>query len=145
MILVFNRIVMLSVGIIFLLSGYAHIENPYYYLYSIYAYEIVGANLGKVIAEILPFLQVSISVCLLAGVFSRGALISAAGLLLTYTFVQYSGISRGLTISCGCFGTYGSGLLGTASLATVVVLFCVVVLAIVAQHTAALDDRYRNA
>ncbi len=47
-------------GIVMLLAAMAHLENPYYFLGSVYAYKLVDPGLGQAVAMILPLLQLLI-------------------------------------------------------------------------------------
>jgi len=94
----------LTVGGIFVWSGSAHLANPYYFLSTIYQYELTRATVGALIGSYLPFLELVLAVCLLGGICSRPAWIVTSLLLLSFVAVQSSALVRGLSISCGCFG-----------------------------------------
>lgn len=94
----------LIVGGIFVWSGAAHLANPYYFLSTIYQYELTSAVVGALLASYLPFLELLLAACLLSGTCSRSAWLVTSLLLLTFAGVQCSALARGLTISCGCFG-----------------------------------------
>lgn len=94
----------LTVGGIFLWSGSAHLANPYYFLSTIYQYELTSAPVGALIGAYLPFLELILAVCLLGNICPKSAWIVTTALLLAFVGVQGSALARGLTISCGCFG-----------------------------------------
>ena len=97
-------ILRLLVGGIFVWSGSAHLANPYYFLSTVYQYELTSAPVGMLIASYLPFLELLLAVCLLSGICRRPTWILTTLLLITFASVQGSALSRGLLISCGCFG-----------------------------------------
>lgn len=97
-------IIRLLVGGIFVWSGTAHLANPYYFLSTVYQYELTSAPVGMLIASYLPFLELLLAVCLLSGICRRPTWILTTLLLIAFASVQGSALSRGLLISCGCFG-----------------------------------------
>lgn len=100
----FDWVSRLLVGGIFVWSGAAHLANPYYFLSTIYQYELTTAPVGALIASYLPFLELVLAVCLLGGLCRRPTWILTTMLLITFVAVQGSALARGLRISCGCFG-----------------------------------------
>jgi hypothetical protein len=100
----FDWVSRLIVGGIFVWSGAAHLNNPYYFMSTIYQYELTGATIGAVVASFLPFLELVLAMCLLTGTCPRPAWLVTSLLLLGFVAVQGSALFRGLVISCGCFG-----------------------------------------
>ncbi|HEY4263348.1 MAG TPA: MauE/DoxX family redox-associated membrane protein [Schlesneria sp.] len=100
----FDWVARLIVGGIFVWSGSAHLANPYYFLSTVYQYELTTAPVGALIASYMPFLELLLAACLLSGCCQRAAWTVTSLLLLGFVAVQGSALSRGLKISCGCFG-----------------------------------------
>lgn len=94
----------LAVGGIFLWSAAAHLANPYYFLSTVYQYELTSAPVGAVVASVMPFLELTLAACLLSGTCPQPTWQLASLLLLFFVGVQTSALVRGLRISCGCFG-----------------------------------------
>lgn len=94
----------LIVGGVFVWSGSAHLANPYYFLSTIYQYELTSATTGALIASYLPFLELVLATCLLSGTCPRPTWLVTSLLLMSFVGVQGSALARGLMISCGCFG-----------------------------------------
>lgn len=114
----------IALAIVWLRSSAAHLANPYYFLSSVYQYELVGVQAGRIVAMTLPFLQLVLAVCLIGRVFAGGALLVSSLLLATFAGVQASAIVRDLGISCGCFGaSSSSATIGTSSISTVLLLW----------------------
>lgn len=111
------------VAAFFLRSSLAHLANPYYFLSSVYKYELAGATFGQVMAMVTPFALLLVSLCLLARLLIGGALLIGAALAGGFTIAQTYAIYRGLDISCGCFGPTGSSSVSYNSLAIVCALF----------------------
>ncbi len=100
----FDWVARLLVGGIFVWSGAAHLANPYYFLSTVYQYELTTAPIGALIGSYLPFLELVLAVCLLGGLCRRPTWIVTSTLLIAFVAVQGSALARGLRISCGCFG-----------------------------------------
>ncbi len=94
----------LVVGGIFVWSAATHLANPYYFLSTVYQYELTSAPVGAVVASLLPFLQLLLAACLLSGACPQGTWLVSSSLLLLFVGVQTSALVRDLRISCGCFG-----------------------------------------
>lgn len=126
----------IAVGLVFLASSVPHLENPYLFLGSVYAYGLVGPRFGEVVAIILPYLQLVTAICLLGRILLGGALLTSCLLLSTFFLVQLSAFVRGLKISCGCFGPVHSNQVGVSSLFWLTILL-IVSIARFASHLAA--------
>ena len=61
------------VGGILVWSGAAHLANPYYFLSTVYQYELTSAPVGALVASYLPFLELVLAACLLSGCCQRAA------------------------------------------------------------------------
>lgn len=98
-----------GLGAVFAAIAIPKIQNPYAFLDELYAYQLVSAPVGIVIAVILPYLEMTIACCLFAGVALRGtfALVTALGIFSVF-FQSYS-LSRGLEIDCRDFSVFGGG------------------------------------
>ena len=68
-------------------------------------YQIMPDGLSIVIASALPMMEVGLGLCLLSATCLLPALTTTAVLLLAFLLAQISVMARGLTISCGCFGS----------------------------------------
>ncbi len=80
------------VALFWLRSGLAHITNPYYFLSSIYSYEILGPVPGVVAAMGLPALQLILAAGLVTRRFVGGALFLSALLLGVFVAAQVSAL-----------------------------------------------------
>lgn len=124
-------------AIAWLRSSAAHLSNPYYFLSTIYQYELVGPTTGAIVAAVVPSLQLVLAVCLLFRLFMNGAFLLSAVLLCVFAGVQGWAISQELNISCGCFGAAIGSNIGQESLALVGVLL----LAAVAGYASTLLEK----
>lgn len=99
-------------GALFVWSGLAKLRQPYEFLSAVYAYQLVSPLVGVVIAAILPWLELLLGGCLLAGMIPEGSLLTAAGVCSVFTFAVTVDWYRGLAISCGCFGASAETISG---------------------------------
>jgi hypothetical protein len=118
----FTTTVSLVVIVQFASSSFAHLSNPYYFLSSIYSYQLVDRTSGVALAVLLPFLQIVITLCLLLRVFVPAAFALAAFMFSSFYIAQGLALWRGLRIGCGCFGTAGSDPISYQSFGTAVVV-----------------------
>jgi hypothetical protein len=114
---VVERLVALGLALVFLRSASAHLANPYYFLSTVYSYKLTGIEPGIGVALILPFLQFVIAACLLAGWWLRESYVIAFLLFSMFATAQTISLTRGQTISCGCFGASESLPIGAYTFA----------------------------
>ncbi len=93
-------------GVILLLAAVPHWDNPYFFLGSVYSYNLVGAVTGQAVALFLPSIQLIIAVCLITRLFIDAAHLCTLALFSAFLVVQLSAYWGGLNISCGCFGAF---------------------------------------
>jgi len=99
------KLLRITLGALFLYSGIVKVRHPQQFLSTVYEYQLVGAEIGKMIAIGLPFLEIVLGLSLIIGVNVAGALVCSALLGALFTAATASALRRGLQISCGCFGT----------------------------------------
>ena len=106
------------IGLLLLWSSIPKLRTPPEFLADVYQYELVGPKAGLLVAMLLPWLELLVSVCLIGGIFVGGALLVSLILSVCFTFVQASALYRDLSISCGCFGGFAedSGMVSYATL-----------------------------
>lgn len=124
----------LLVGGMFVWSGAAHLANPYYFLSTIYQYELTSAPIGALIASYLPFLELVLAVCLLSNAGLRPAWLVTSLLLSSFVAVQGSALARGLKISCGCFGPEINRPVDVTSISFTAVLAVVSICAVIVSQ-----------
>jgi hypothetical protein len=107
----------LGLGIMLLYSGLIKARHPYQFLSNVYDYELVGPELGKLVAVGLPALEVVIGGCLVGGICVAGALTGSVLLGAVFIFATASALYRGLNITCGCFGSSGMEVVAASAVA----------------------------
>lgn len=95
----------LLMGGVFLWNSLSKLQQPYDFLSAVYNYELVGPQLGLCVAAVVPWLELATGICLVLGIWDRGAWILAILLLSVFTAALYSVANRGLLIPCGCSRT----------------------------------------
>lgn len=110
-------------GIVLLISGIPHWSNAYYFLGSVFGYDLVAPGLGQIVAMILPPLQLLLAICLIVRIWLDAAHLIVMVMFGCFVTVQSLAYFRGLEISCGCFGPCQQTPIGVTSLLTVFGLF----------------------
>ena len=118
----FVLVVRLGLGFTFILSSMPKIRQPFIFLGSVYGYEIVGPQMGVLVAVVLPWLELLVGVCLVGGVFVGGAFLASIGMGALFTFVLAWALWWHLDISCGCFSTSAAGKISYATLIRAIVI-----------------------
>jgi len=115
----------LAIGAIFIASSIPKLMQPYDFLAGVYSYELVGAKLGVMVAIILPWLELFVGICLVGGVFVRGAVLASMGMCVMFSLALVSALWRGLEISCGCFSSANQDVISYLTVIRAAVLLMV--------------------
>jgi uncharacterized membrane protein YphA (DoxX/SURF4 family) len=75
------------------------------FVFDISNYKLVGAPLDAVAAYTVPWFEVVAGLCLMLGVFRKGAILTLAGLVCVFAFCIGWAWFHQLDISCGCHGS----------------------------------------
>jgi uncharacterized membrane protein YphA (DoxX/SURF4 family) len=73
------------------------------------AYDLLPDGAVRVVASVLPWLEIGLAALLILGLFTRFAGAGTALLSLTFIAAMGQAKARGLQIDCGCFGGGGAG------------------------------------
>jgi hypothetical protein len=111
-----------AIGVIFIWASIQKIQHPYLFLSAVQDYQIVGAKLAMLTAMTIPWIELFLGGLLISGAYQGGALLAASALTAVFVFVQSSAMARGLTISCGCFGSDAPELVGFGTIARTMLL-----------------------
>lgn len=115
----FDTVVTWIFGLTFLIAGFPHWSNPYYFLGSVYAYKLVEPGVGQMIAMGMPIIQLVLALCFLTRTFLDASHLVTLFLLSCFATVQTTAYIRGLDISCGCFGPGHESTIGWFTLSIV--------------------------
>ena len=97
------------IAAVFIYASAPKILHPAAFARDIYNYRILPDSLINLTALGLPWLELFIGLCLLAGAWLPGAVLAANALLIAFLGSFVFNLSRGLDIDCGCFGSGGGG------------------------------------
>lgn len=90
---------------IFIYASVDKIAHPAAFARDVYNYQILPDALINLTAMVLPWLELLLGLCLLAGLWLPGAVLAANGLLIVFLAALVFNLARGLDIDCGCFNT----------------------------------------
>ena len=90
---------------IFIYASLDKIAHPAAFAKDVYNYQILPDALINLTALVLPWLELFLGLCLLAGIWLPGAVLTANGLLIVFLAALLFNLARGLDINCGCFST----------------------------------------
>ena len=97
----------LVVGGVWIYAGLLKLPDPEASVTAVRAYQLLPADLADVVGRVLPTVEVVVGVCLLLGVLTRAFGGVSALMQLAFIVGIASVWSRGIAISCGCFGDGG--------------------------------------
>jgi uncharacterized membrane protein YphA (DoxX/SURF4 family) len=90
---------------IFIYASIDKIVHPAAFAKDVYNYQILPDALINPAALVLPWFELLIGLCLLAGIWLPGAVLAVNGLLLVFLAAFGFNLARGLDVNCGCFST----------------------------------------
>ena len=105
-----------ALGALFIYAGVEKIIDPKQFAQSIKYFQMVPLSYINSIALILPWWEVAAGIAILTRSWRRVGAWLILLMLIVFTIGIASAVSRGLNISCGCFGK-GSGKAGYSKLA----------------------------
>jgi hypothetical protein len=94
---------------IFMYASIDKIAHPAAFAKDIYNYQILPDALINLTALVLPWLELFLGLCLVAGIWLPGAVFTVNGLLIVFMASLIFNLARGLDVNCGCFGSDGLG------------------------------------
>ncbi len=92
-------------GVVFVYASYDKILHPQAFALAVYNYQIVPDPFINMTALLLPWLELLLGLCLLAGVWLPGVTVIGSGLMIVFIGALVFNQMRGLDIHCGCFST----------------------------------------
>jgi uncharacterized membrane protein YphA (DoxX/SURF4 family) len=95
----------LLLGAVFVYAAYTKLRQSWLlFALSIDSYQMLPEEAVLILARVLPWLELSVGVLLLAGWQLRSVSMTAAALLALFFAVMVFQYKRGAGIDCGCFG-----------------------------------------
>ncbi|MFO8091209.1 MAG: MauE/DoxX family redox-associated membrane protein [Desulfatiglandaceae bacterium] len=93
----------LFLGAVFLYAGSVKILQPGAFAEAVYSYQILPGAAVNLAAITLPWVEVTIGLCLTAGLCLPGAVLLSTSLLGVFIGALVFNLIRGLDVHCGCF------------------------------------------
>ena len=112
-----------GLGLFLLWSGLSNIRRPYDVLGNVYEYELVGPKVGLLVAMVVPWLQLLLGVCVVAGVFVGGAFLISVMVLGAGIIAQASAVCRDLDVRCRSCQLISGDAIGWVAVGYTSVLF----------------------
>jgi uncharacterized membrane protein YphA (DoxX/SURF4 family) len=97
----------LGLAAVLLISGFAKAADPRTTVVAVRAYDLLPESLVRIVAAVLPYLEIALGLLLLLGLATRLAAVLTAILFIVFIAGIISAAARGLSIDCGCFGGGG--------------------------------------
>ncbi len=91
------------IGGLFIYASYHKIVHPDIFAKIIYGYELFPHALINLTAIIIPYLELVTGLCLILGIFPKGASFIINSLLLMFILLIAINLLRGHEFDCGCF------------------------------------------
>jgi uncharacterized membrane protein YphA (DoxX/SURF4 family) len=98
-------VVRVLLGAIFVVAGVSKVGHAAEFAQQIAAFRLLPQPVIAPMALLLPFLEILLGGYLAIGLFTRVSAWVATLLLLIFDGAIASAVVRGMTLSCGCFGT----------------------------------------
>ena len=105
-----RRSLAVLVGAVFIYAGFLKVRDPLHFASDINNYQLIPWSVGVRFAFYLPWLEIFCGLALISRVLYRGGLFILTALMALFIVITIVAKSRGLDISCGCFGSAGSNL-----------------------------------
>lgn len=99
----------LFLGAVFLYASWDKILQPQAFAEAVYNYRILPDFAVNFTALVLPWLELTIALCLIAGVWLPGASVITTSLLAVFLGALLFNMARGLDVHCGCFSVETAG------------------------------------
>ena len=91
------------VGIIFLIAGTGKLPMQSEFAAIVIAYEILPLSIARLYASVLPWLEITIGLCLILGLFTRAFSLISIPLIVSFIVANIRGLTF-LSEECACGG-----------------------------------------
>jgi uncharacterized membrane protein YphA (DoxX/SURF4 family) len=102
---IFMLVARIVLGAIFVYAAYVKLRDPWQlFAMSINSYDVLPLAMAEMAAHVIPWLELTLGLMLIAGIWLRisGTILSL--ILLTFFTLMVRAYSKGMQINCGCFG-----------------------------------------
>jgi uncharacterized membrane protein YphA (DoxX/SURF4 family) len=94
---------------VFIAASVDKIAHPAAFAKDVHNYLILPDALINLTALVLPWFELFLGLCLLAGFWLPGAVAGVNGLLVVFLAAFAFNLARGIDVNCGCFATGAGG------------------------------------
>jgi uncharacterized membrane protein YphA (DoxX/SURF4 family) len=94
-----------ALGCVFIAAAWDKIVDPLAFAKIIRNYQILPEMFAGGVAQVLPWIEVVVGMCLITGLFSRGAGFSATLMMAVFLAAMAWATHKGISTQCGCFTT----------------------------------------
>jgi hypothetical protein len=98
------RAIAFIIGALFIYAGAVKVIDPAAFMRDIDNYHMLPWSLGVGLGLYLPWLEIFCGLALITRVFYRGGVFIVTALMFVFIVASIVAKTRGLDISCGCFG-----------------------------------------
>ncbi len=95
----------IGLGFVFIYSSLPKIIDPIGFSIVVANYQILPENMAYPVAVYLPFLELSVGISIITGIWLRGSFGIALCSLFIFLIALVFNLVRGINIDCGCFST----------------------------------------
>jgi len=99
-----KRVIAILIGALFIYAGAVKVIDPAAFMRDIDNYHMLPWSLGVGLGLYLPWLEIFCGLALITRVFYRGGVFIVTALMFVFIVASIVAKTRGLDISCGCFG-----------------------------------------
>lgn len=93
----------LFLGGLWIYASHDKIADPDAFAQVVYNYQVLPDTAVNLTAVLLPWLELLLGICLVAGVWISGASVLSTALLTAFAGTLVFNLYRGIDIQCGCF------------------------------------------
>jgi uncharacterized membrane protein YphA (DoxX/SURF4 family) len=113
----FLALLRMGMGVLFLAAALPKLADPVGFAHAVENYHLLPTPAERILALVLPAVELLVGVALLLGIADAGASLLAFALMLVFTAAVGTALARGLDISCGCFDTREGTRVGLGKIA----------------------------
>jgi uncharacterized membrane protein YphA (DoxX/SURF4 family) len=98
------RVIAILIGALFVYAGAVKVIDPVAFARDIDNYKMLPWKVGVSLALYLPWLEILCGLALITRIFFRGSVFIVTSLMTVFIIASVVAKSRGLDVTCGCFG-----------------------------------------
>ena len=108
----FVTVLRIALGVLFIVAALPKLQDPVGFAKAVDNYRMVPDPVERVMALVLPPLELIVGVLLIVGIADAGASLLTLGMMILFTVAVGVAVARNLDITCGCFAVEGDTPIG---------------------------------